>query len=58
MSSLDPVALQGSGKKRKINTTQYIPRTSKEAQDHADAARILNILFEPVYKWIKALVNF
>ena len=52
----DPAGLHFPGKK-KISTAQFVPRASKEMQEHSSEYEILHDGLEPIFKWIETVVS-
>ena len=52
----DPAGLHFPGKK-KISTAQFVPRASKEMQEHSSEYEILHDSLEPIFKWIETVVS-
>lgn len=50
-AGVDPAALKKNGKKR-LNTSQFMPRTSKELQQNAPQYQKLQACFNNVFKWM------
>jgi hypothetical protein len=54
--NVDIKFIQREGK-RKTNTSQFVPRASKEMKDNLKEYRQLESLFQPVFEWQKAKVK-
>jgi len=56
-AGVDPAVLKRNGKKR-LNTSQFTPRTSKELQENAPEYQHLQACFNDVFKWMHDTVFF
>jgi len=56
-SNIDPAATT-TEKGRRLNSARFIPRCSKEFEEHIDEYQLLHEALEPLFIWLQSIVCF
>jgi hypothetical protein len=53
----DPTTYHKDPSKRKKNSSQFIPRSSKDIQQHPEEYRLISECFEKIFLWLRGVVS-